>query len=340
MGRKASDLVNCKKRAVPAPIATAIEGAARVLVLTHHNPDGDALGSGSALVRMLNDQGRKAALHLAGEWSGHLHFLLEGLPIDSNPKASQYDLIFILDCHNYDRVNPEGAGLAAELKALPLVVIDHHQLEKEENAGNLWLHDSAASSTGELVWQLACSLGWRPSVPAVQGLLLAITSDTGFFGQGNTTPEALRAAADLMELGGDLSEIKRRVMQDQPLRRYKLMGRVLDSLELHFQGRLATMVVSPDMLQASGAELADTENFVELGRDLAGVSISALIKDSGQGLGSVRVSLRSREGIDAHALASSFGGGGHLQASAYNDKEARDGQEALKHLLARAQSYL
>lgn len=340
MARKASDLANCIRMAVPAPIAMALEGAARVLVLTHHNPDGDALGSGSALVRMLKDQGREAALHLAGEWSDHLHFLLEGLTIDSNPEAGQYDLVFILDCHNYDRVSSDGVDLAAELKALPLVVIDHHQLEKEEKAGELWIHDSAASSTGELVWQLACCLGWRPSKQAAQALLLAIASDTGFFGQGNTTPESLRAAAGLVELGGDLSDIKRRVMQDQPLRRYKLMGRVLDSLELHFQGRLATMVVSPDMLRASGAELADTENFVEFGRDLAGVSLSALIKDSGQGLGSVRVSLRSREGVDAHALAASFGGGGHLQASAYNDQEASDGQEALKHLLARAQSYL
>lgn len=325
---------------VSGEIRDRLEEAGRVLVMAHHNPDGDALGSASALVRTLAGRGKKPRLHLAGEWAGQLDFLLEGLETDPRPEASDYDLVCILDCHGYDRLGPAGPELAEKLKNLPLLVIDHHLLSDREKPGSLWLHYPAASSTGELVWRLIKALAWRPPREAVQGLLLAIASDTGFFGQANTTADSLRATADLLDFGGDLADIKRRLLQDQPFRRLKLMGLALDSLKLHFQGRLASMAVTPAMLVEAEAGMVDTENFVEIGRGLAGVALAALIKDSGEGPGSIRVSLRSREGVDARSLALSFGGGGHREAAAYNDHSAANAEEALNNLLARAESYL
>lgn len=335
-----SDCVSPPDFSVSSEIRAALDQPGRVLIMGHHNPDGDALGSSSALARTLGDKGFECRLYLPGEWSDNLNFLMEGLSADPEPKASDYDLIFILDCHDYDRFGPAGPKLAEELKALPTVVIDHHLLSEGEKSGAMWIHHPRASSTGELVWRMLADLGWRPSKEAAQRLLLAIASDTGFFGQSNTTPDCLRASADLLELGGDLTEIKRRIMFDQPLRRMKLMGLALDSLELHFDGRLAAMIVDPAMLKMVGAGMADTENFVELGRSLAGVRLSVLIKDEGRGPGSIRVSLRSRDDVDARSLAMLFGGGGHTQAAAYNDGRAGSAEEALKNILAEAERFL
>lgn len=325
---------------IPREIIDLLEGAGRVLLLTHHNPDGDALGSASALARALLDRGKSCRLYFDGEWLKQLEFLLEGLERDLAPRSGDYDLAVILDCHGYERLGPAGPALAEELQSLPLVVIDHHLLNETEKSGGLWLHRPEISSTGELVWNLLTALNWRPDRAAAQGLLLAIASDTGFFGQSNTGADTLRSAADLLDLGGDLEEIKRQVMHNQPLKRLKLMGLALGTLALHCGGRLAVMLVTPAMLAEAGAEMSDTENFIELGRSLSGVDLVALVKDAGGGPGRVRVSLRSRKGVDARALAQTFGGGGHRRAAAYTDLEAGNAEEALLRLLSRAAQYL
>ena len=317
----------------------------RTIIFSHHNPDGDALGSSGGLALTLNQYGCRAAVHLAGSWSEHLGFLLDGLEVDEKlDNPGQYDLAVLLDCHSFDRLGPGGRTVAAKLRkvspTVPLVVVDHHLLTEGEKVESTWVVRPEASSTGELIWELLKNLGLTPPTPAVQALLVAIATDTGFFSQTNTTPGALRAAGDLATLGGDMEEVSRRVRETRPLRALKLKGAVLESLEVRFDGRLALMVVTPEMLAKTGALMADTENFVEMGRDLTGVTLSALVKDSGGGPGSVRVSLRSRNGVDAQGLAKLFGGGGHRQASAYNDPRAANAAEAVSNLLAKADAFL
>lgn len=319
--------------------------AQRVLVLSHHNPDGDAIGSSVGLASALLAQGRRADLYLAGEWSDHLVFLLDGLFVKPDLTGlEQYDLVIVLDCHSFDRLGPEGPPLKAALAALPtpppVVVVDHHLMGDNEIIEGDRLHLPGASSTGELAWCILKALNWNPPHSGLQGLLLALASDTGFFSQSNTTAGALAAAADLVALGGDLEEINRRIKQGLPLRKLKLMSLALSSLQLYFSGRLALMTITPDMLKAACAGMSDTEDFVELGRCLEGVSLSALIKDSGRGADQVKVSLRSRCEVDAAALARLFGGGGHRQAAAYNDPKAENAAEAKENLLAAAELFL
>ena len=324
--------------AVPSAVIELVGRARRILLLTHHNPDGDALGSAFALARILGRDGRQVDLALTGFWSEHLSFLLDGLSLVEKPGVfSGYDLVVLLDCHTFGRLGEDGST-ADDLPAL--VVIDHHPLTEGEKAGENWFIQPAASSTGELVWLFlkACRLQAPPE--AAEALLLAIASDTGFFSQSNVTAGTLEAAAGLVEWGGCLERVHRRLKADLPLRRLKLMGSALDSLRLHCGGRLAIMAVTPDLLEKAGAVMADTEDLVEMGRSLAGVTLSALIKDEGRGVGRVRVSLRSREPVNASALAGFFGGGGHRLAAAYNDPEAATAEEAAANLLARAERCL
>ncbi|MDR1043588.1 MAG: bifunctional oligoribonuclease/PAP phosphatase NrnA [Candidatus Adiutrix sp.] len=330
---------------LPPGLGEILTAASRVLILTHHNPDGDALGSAAGLALTMLKTGREVDVHLTGSWAEHLNFLLDGLNVKTGlDDPAGYDLVVLLDCHSFDRLGPGGltlaAGLAKAPRPAPLVVLDHHLLTPDEQTGPNSILDSGASSTGELVWGLIRALGWLPPRPALRAILVAVTTDTGFFSQSNTRAETLRAAADLVELGGSLEEVDRLVNKSLPLRRMKLMGLALETLTLHFGGRLAALTVTPEMLAKTGALMADTEDFVELGRSLAGVTLAALIKDSGWGPGSVRVSLRSREDVDAASLARHFGGGGHRQASAYNDPQAANAREALENLLSLAEKFL
>ncbi|MDR2726002.1 MAG: DHH family phosphoesterase [Candidatus Adiutrix sp.] len=324
--------------AVPPLVLDLLGRSGHILILTHNNPDGDALGSARAMALTLGAAGRRVDLALTGVWAQHLSFLLEDLSIIDFPEDfSGFDLIALLDCHSLSRL--ERAGLSTLTSACPpMVVIDHHPLDGEKKAEAGWLLEPTASSTGELVWRLLSALNLSPSPEALEALLLAIASDTGFFSQNNTTAAALRTAADLVDRGGSLETVHRHLLEDLPLRRLKLMGQALDSLSLHFDGRLAIMVVTPASLRAAGAVMADTEDLVELGRNLAGVTLSALVKD--EGTRRVRVSLRSRNPVNASALAGLFGGGGHRLAAAYNDPQAVTAEEAVTNLLARVESFL
>ncbi len=330
---------------ISAELLRLLRGSRHILILSHHNPDGDAIGSSVALASALSAQGRRADLFLAGSWAHSLEPFLEGVSLNQNlDRFQDYDLILLLDCHCLSRLGPAEALIRERLAALssppPIAVVDHHPSDGAEKLEAVGLHQPGASSTGELIWRLLKSLDWLPQPAGRQALLLALASDTGFFAQANTTAESLAAAADLLRLGGSLADIHRRIRQGLPLRRLKLMGLALNDLSLHFGGRLAVISVTEAMLRQAEAQMSDTEDFVELGRSLAGVSLSALIKDPGLGVGQVRVSLRSQDSVDASALAAFFGGGGHRQAAAYTDAEAAGAAEAKARLLAEAERFL
>ncbi|MDR2826663.1 MAG: bifunctional oligoribonuclease/PAP phosphatase NrnA [Candidatus Adiutrix intracellularis] len=313
----------------------------KILILTHHNPDGDALGSSAALARTLIGQGRQADIALIGAWAERLNFLLTGLFLVELPdNLAVYDLLLLLDCHSFDRLGPAAKKLAVMKNRPPVLVVDHHPLDEAETFKAVWLHQTSASSTGELTWALIKAWGVIPPLLAVEALLVAITMDTGFFTQNNTTATSLRAVADLVDLGGSLDQVNRQLKNDLPLRRFKLMGLVLNTLTLYCGGRLAVMIVTPAFLEQTGAVITDTEELAEMGRQVVGVILSALVKDVGQGFGTIRVSLRSRESLDASALARVFGGGGHRQAAAYDDPHAGTAGVAVDNLLRWAEIFL
>jgi phosphoesterase RecJ-like protein len=327
--------------AVPPLVLDLLGRARHILILAHYNPDGDALGSARALALTLEAAGRSATLAPTGTVDQPLSFLLDGLSVVEFPNDfSAYDLVVLLDCHSLIRLERNELPIPFPAEGPPLVVIDHHHLGEKEKAEAGFYLEPTASSTGELIWRLLSALKLSPPPEAREALLLAIASDTGFFSQSNTTAAALRAAADLVDMSGShlLETVHRRLREDKPLKRLKLMGLALESLRLHCDGRLALMAVTPATLKAAGAIMADTEDLVELGRSLAGVTLSALIKDNGSGR--PRVSLRSREPVNALALANLFGGGGHRMAAAYNDQLAATAEEAAANLLARAENFL
>ena len=294
----------------------------RILVIGHQHPDGDALGSAAALACALRGLGKTASAGISGRVPANIAFLMDPLkhfpavPSPDCPLLRDFELIVYVDCHGPSRVWP-GTDPALWAALPPNLIIDHHVHNEELQGALAVFHDRTASSTGELIVRLFRSLGLKTPAGAVDPLLTAIVTDTGFFTQDNTTSSCLREAADLVALGGKPARLHELLFCGNSLPRMKLLKNSLSSLELFLEGRVAVMLLSEGMLEDASARIEDADGFIDYPRSLQSVLLAAFIKGDGQG--GTKVSLRSRPPVSARKIAPAFGGGGHDLAAAYQD---------------------
>ncbi|MDR1487202.1 MAG: bifunctional oligoribonuclease/PAP phosphatase NrnA [Deltaproteobacteria bacterium] len=322
-------------------LSLLVEQGEKILITGHHSPDGDSLGSSAALALALKEMGLGVVVGLPGKNASSLNFLLNPPEMFKQVELEQvlsgeYGRLILVDCQMPNRVwleiTPE------QYKAFPpYIVIDHHQSDAPSQPFLAGFIDHQASATAELVFKVLKKLKIKFTKPIVESLLTALISDTGSFSQNNATPECLRQAAELVALGGDIERINQKLKQNWALSRIKLLTAALSSLTLHYDGRVAVIILTSEMLSETGSDLTESEGFVEYPLLLAGVKVSALIKINGRG--KTRVSLRSRSSVDVRALARSFGGGGHVKAAAYLD-DSSDPKEAKKNLLEQIGLYI
>jgi phosphoesterase RecJ-like protein len=168
-----------------------------------------------------------------------------------------------------------------------------------------------------MVARIVKSINAPFSEPMLEAVLAAIVSDTGFFTQANTTASSLREAADMVAMGGDLEGVNTKLNQSFSPARMRLLSLSLGSMEFFREGRVAVMSLTARMLAEARASLEDAEGFVDFPRSVKGVELAAFLKEDGRGR--VKVSLRSRYPVSARAVATGYGGGGHVLAAAYTD---------------------
>lgn len=286
-----------------------LERAEKVLVVSHHDPDGDALGSSLALMHLLGARGAEVYVYSAGPIPTEYRFLpgLERVS-DELPPADWFDLAVICDCHEYKRTGPLAADYLAQ--ADNLAIIDHHQ--GEVNIGQEAWVDPARAATCEMITMLAIQAGWELGKDAAMCLFVGIQTDTGSFRYSNCTPETFRLTADLVAAGADPWQAAQEVYSTT-LGRMRLWGRVVEGLDLLLDGRLAVGMVSRDDFAATGCGPEDLENVVEGLRAIRGVEVSLLLRQRENG--DVKISLRSRGAHDVSAVAIDLGGGGHHNAA-------------------------
>ncbi|MDR2302850.1 MAG: DHH family phosphoesterase [Deltaproteobacteria bacterium] len=334
----------------PPRLLAILREAKRVLIIGHQNPDGDALGSALALALALKALGGPESAKESGNSLGpgievivgyngafpsSLDFLTQGkdfvrrVPFGHDLRE-RFDLMVLVDCLAPFRVWPEAEALPLD-SFPPFVVIDHHSDPLKTSCLSSFVNH-LASATAEQVFKVITDLGAEFTPPIVEALLAALISDTGSFSQANSTEECLRQAAFLVSKGGNIEYINHFLKRNWPVTRMRLLTQALATIDLHHQGRVATMVVTQEMLNQTGSCVAETDGFVEYPLLLNGVDMVAFCKVNGQG--QTRVSLRSRPGLDVRELARSFGGGGHTQAAAYMDDNPNP-LEALEKLLSR-----
>ncbi len=298
-------------------IMQRLSAAAKLLVVTHARPDGDGLGSMSALKSAARAAGKEVATLVPGDVPARYDFLLSpDRPAGADrfaELADWADAVVIVDTCAFAQLD----GLDAQLAAArdKIVVVDHHATTDDIGAVR-WV-DASACAAGVMVGELLEALGWPLGRPAAEALLTAITTDTGWFRFSSTDARCLRAAARLFEVGVEGDKLYQRLFQVDRPERMLLLSHALSSMELCASGRIATMKLRVGDFAETGAHQDETESFVNEPMRMSCVEVSMLLVEDDDAASEpyVRVSLRSRGGVGVAAVARGFGGGGHVRAA-------------------------
>ena len=287
----------------------ALAAARRIAVVSHVAPEGDAVGTTLACVLALREWGRVADGYNADPVPAELAFLPgRELLCRAARLPEGYDCCLVVDTADRARAG----GLLDDLAAdVPVVNVDHHASNTRFGSVN-WVAGEA-SSAGEMGLALLRGLGAPVGRAAATNLYAAIATDTGSFQYPNATAAALRAAAELVELGARPVEVAEGLHAGRDPREIRLLGAVLAGLGLSPDGRVAWVEISRELWQGAGVALSETESFVNYPRALRGVQVAVAFKEAEPG--TVRVSLRSRSGVDVSRVAMALGGGGHPNAA-------------------------
>ena len=304
-------------------VADAVRGHDRFLVTTHENPDGDALGSLLAMTLALEQLGKDGVMYLSGviPFPHEYAFMQLDAVRRTPPEDAAERVVLALDCANERRLGPD-PGL---LERAPLVVdVDHHHDNSRFGDVNLVVPD--ASSTGEILRDLFEELGVPLTPDIAEALYIALVTDTGRFQYANTTPKALRLAAELVEAGADVHRVFRDVYENVAFAKIKLLARALAKARVVEGGRIIVSDLERSDFAAAGAEEPFAEGIIDFLRAVEGTELVALIREPPTQNGPTRrVSLRTRaEGIDVSAIARKSGGGGHRQAAGFSSESSPD----------------
>ena len=306
--------ISAERREGIARIARELVPGRRVALSTHINADGDGCGSETGLARLLAQRGMAVHIVNPTPWPQLFDFLLADDVEDRSADGAQalkgIDLLIGLDISDVRRLG----GLADTVRTLtvPRLVIDHH-IASEDRAGDVILSDTTACSTGELVYDLACELGYTITPRIARSLYSAILTDTGGFRFSNTTPRSHAIAADLLAAGVDPEELYQRVYASAPVGRLRLLAEVLQTLGVDEGKGLAWLSMHAGTMDRHEIRPEDLDGIVEHARSIAGTRMAIFFRDLGHG--KVKVSFRSTGGVDVNAFARKFGGGGHARAS-------------------------
>ncbi len=301
-------------------VAEAIRENDRFLLITHENPDGDALGSLLAAKLALDALGKDSVMYLSGvaPLPAEYRFMqLESLRREL-PDDVEERVLFALDCANESRL---GQGQEV-LERAPLVLnVDHHH--DNTRFGKVNVVVAEASSTGEIVSDLVRELGVDLAPELAEAIYIALVTDTGRFQYANTTPKALRLAAELVEAGADVHRVFQSVYESVQLAKLKLLARALERAQVYAGGGIVVSYLLKTDFAEVGAAEPYSEGIIDFLRAVEGAEMAALIREPpAPGRPARRVSLRSSsDEVDVSAIARASGdGGGHRQAAGFSSE--------------------
>jgi phosphoesterase RecJ-like protein len=304
-------------------IAAALRENDRFLVVTHENPDGDALGSLLATTLALRKLGKDAEMLLLGEapLPREYHFMrLDGLLREAPADAAERVLVAV-DCAKADRIGPD----TTVFDRAPLVLdIDHHH--DNTRFGDVNLIVANASSTGEVLRDVFRELGVELDPDIAEALYVALVTDTGRFQYSNTTPKSLRLAAERVDAGADVHAVFQQVYESVEFAKLKLLARALERARVLEGGRVVVSYLLRTDFSEVGAAEPYSEGIIDYLRAVEGAELAVLIREPPRDSGPTRrVSLRaSVDELDVSAIARLFDGGGHRQAAGFSSDRSID----------------
>ena len=300
-----------------AAVAEVLRSHERFLVTSHENPDGDAVGSLLAMHLALVELGKDSVMVVAGDAPlpaeyGFLELWGRGL-LREVPHDGLDRVLVAVDCAQETRLTDE-----VLLEAAIVVNVDHHHDNTRFGTANLVVAE--ASSTAEVLADVFAELGVALTPAIAEALYTGLVTDTGRFQYANTTPKALRLAADLLEAGADLQRVFQGVYESMQFAKVKLLARALDRAVLYEQGRVVVSYLLRGDFGEVGAVEPYSEGIIDVLRAVEGAELAALIREPPRdGSPAKKISLRSaNDRVDVSAIARKSNGGGHRQAAGFS----------------------
>ncbi len=289
-------------------VVKRLRAATRVVVSSHERPDGDAIGSGMAMVLALRALGKEARMVMCDTPPPSLLPFpgVDGIWV-ATEVADTFDAALIMECSDVSRTGVAGLERSVVLN------VDHHPGNTGYGAVN-WVDESAAAC-GQMAFDLIVALGAPLTADIATHIYLAILTDTGSFHFSHLTSRTYEIAGRCVAAGADPVAIADAHYNSHRLSRVRLFGRVLSDMTVDRSGRIAVLTVTPEMARAAGGTYDDTDGLINFPLSVREMSAVAFLKQ-GDAPDQWRVSLRSKGAVDIGAIARTHGGGGHRNAAA------------------------
>lgn len=287
-------------------ILEEINKAEKIVIITHENPDGDAIGSSLAMKLALKQLGKDADL-IIPEFQKTFEFLPGTDEVKKESNIEEYDLAIALDCASIKLLN----GFAKYFDSAKIkVAIDHHSSNTMFADYNYV--DQDAPACAQLLLVVFGYFNIKVTKDIGTCILAGIITDTGGFRYEGVTADTFRFVAELCEKGIKISQVYNQVYASQTRAKFELHRIALNRLEFLEEGKIAfTYVTKADEKQVE-AQNGDYDGIVENGRDIEGVEVSVFLRETDKG---IKVSLRSKSYVNVSEVAMMFGGGGHIRAA-------------------------
>lgn len=294
--------------------------AKKIVILTHANPDGDALGSALGLNCVLLNVGFSSEIVFPTDFPPIVHSFKDYINwtiFERNEKGTlqriiDADLLFLLDFNDLKRVGKVNKVL--DLKKKNVVLIDHHPQPLIDTP--FLFSDTHVSSTAELVYDFVVKMGWEQNLdaPGANALLTGIIADTASFSHNARRPELYKAVANLISLGADQIKIQEALFNTNSEERLRLLGYALSKKMVIFsQYHTAIIELSNEELKRYNFKIGDTEGFVNYPLSIKGIIFSCFFMENED---KIKISFRSKGGFAVNEFsARHFSGGGHHNAA-------------------------
>jgi len=299
----------------------AIRARNSFLITSHARPDGDSIGSQMAMAFALDHLGKRVRIVNADPAPAHYG----GFPgmdrIEILPSVQgDYDALIVMECGDLTRPGVDG------LDGYFTINIDHHV--GNSGYGDVNWYDETAAACSEMAFELVEALGVPVSREIATHTYLGILTDTGSFHHGSMTARTFEISRKCVEAGMDPAVMARQIFDSNSVGKLKLIGTILERMQLEAGGRVAVLRLDDALLASTGATMADTEGLINMPLGAEEVQAVVMFKTDDGG----RVSLRSKSEIDVRSVALKYGGGGHRNAAGLMLEPA--GPDAERRLIA------
>ncbi|MEA2098339.1 MAG: bifunctional oligoribonuclease/PAP phosphatase NrnA [Patescibacteria group bacterium] len=296
-----------------------VKSSESILILTHKNPDGDAIGSVLGLSDALKSIGKRVECFSKDAVPDIFCFLPNISRIKNQVVLKKYDLIILLDCALFSRTRLTDIKEVAS-SFDKILIIDHHpknETECDHYKKCVSVINDKASSTAVLIYEFFKKANIEITKDIANCLLTGIFTDTGGFQHSNTDSQTLEAAAEFMKKGSRVDKIAKNIFSSKSMAAIKLWGTALSRIKTDSKTGMAVSYVNREDMEDSGAKEEDLSGLINVINTVSDAKFSLLLTESEDC--KIKGSLRSEEykGIDVSRIARSLGGGGHKLASGF-----------------------